>query len=106
MIIFRNREHSEFEFASEEDLKFKAAVRCHTLVGHWASKKLGLAGSAADSYAKDVVARYLEDPDADSVFRKIRSDFRTHGIAQSEHRIRRTMDEFMTHAIAELKAGR
>jgi len=38
------------------------------------------------------------------VFRKIRKDFDAKGIAQSDHQIRRTMDELMAKAVAEIKA--
>lgn len=105
MIIFRNREHGEAEFAFDEDLKFKAAVRCSSLLGQWASQKLGLSGPAADAYTKQLVGRYLEDSDTDGVFKKIRVDFDQRGIAQSDHQIHRTIDEFMSRALAELRAN-
>jgi hypothetical protein len=37
------------------------------------------------------------------VFRKIRRDFDAKGINQSDHQIRRTMDELMASAVAEVK---
>jgi hypothetical protein len=39
------------------------------------------------------------------VFRKIRKDFDAKGIGQSDHQIRRTMDELMAKAVAEIKAS-
>ena len=103
MIIFHNREHSEAELALDENLRFKAAIRCNNSLGQWASQKLGLSGSAAETYAKDLVSRYLQDPDSDGIFKKIRSDFDIHGIVQSDHQIRRAIDEFMMRALEDLK---
>jgi hypothetical protein len=37
------------------------------------------------------------------VFRKIRQDFDTAGVDQSDHQIRRTMEELMAQAIEQIK---
>jgi hypothetical protein len=39
------------------------------------------------------------------VFKKVRKDFDAKAITQSDHQIRRTMDEFMELAIAQIKSG-
>jgi hypothetical protein len=39
------------------------------------------------------------------VFRKIRKDFDAKNVGQSDHQIRRTMDELMSQAIEQIKAG-
>jgi hypothetical protein len=39
------------------------------------------------------------------VFRKIRRDFDTAGVNQSDHQIRRAMTEFMSQAIAQINAS-
>jgi hypothetical protein len=39
------------------------------------------------------------------VFRKVQGDFAEAAIAQSEHQIRRKMDELMGRAITEIQAG-
>ena len=41
----------------------------------------------------------------EDVFRKIRGDFDAAGVDQSDHQIRRTMDELMADAIAQIEAG-
>jgi hypothetical protein len=104
--IFRDREKGfEEKFALDEEAKFKANARCKRLVGLWAAERLGLAGAAADAYAKAIVMVDFENPGSDSVFKKLRADFDTQGVAQSDHQIRRTIEEFMLRAIAEIKAG-
>ena len=39
------------------------------------------------------------------MLRKVRTDLEAKGVALSEHHIRRTMDELMEQAIAQIKAG-
>jgi hypothetical protein len=107
MITFKDIEKGfEAQFAIDDDLKFKARARSNRLVGQWAAQKLGLAGVQADAYAKEIVMSDLEKPRTDSVFRKIRVDFDSKGVLQSDHQIRRTMEEYLTHALADLKAER
>jgi hypothetical protein len=40
------------------------------------------------------------------VFARLRRDFDAKGVAQSDHQIRRTMEELMAKAVEDLKAGR
>ena len=106
MSSFDKREEGfEKKFAHDEELKFKANARRNKLLGLWAAEKLGLSGPAADAYAKEVVIADFEEPGDSDVFRKIRKDFDGKGVAQSDHQIRRTMDELMEKAIAEIKAS-
>jgi hypothetical protein len=74
-------------------------------LAHWASQKLGLAGATADNYVKQVLAADLDNPGTDGVFKKIRKDFDAAGIAQSDIQIRVAMDEFLSRAFVEIKAG-
>ena len=39
------------------------------------------------------------------VFHKLRKDFDAKGVDQSDHQIRRTMQELMEKAVAQIKAG-
>jgi hypothetical protein len=106
MTTFRDIEKGyEAKFAIDEDLKFRARVRCTRLVGQWAAQKLGLAGVPAETYAKEVVMADLEKPGTDGVFRKIRADFDGKGVQQSDHQIRRTIEEQLANALADLKVG-
>ena len=107
MTTFDKREEGfEQQFVHDEELKFKANARRNRLLGLWAADKLGRSGAEADAYAKEVVAADFEEAGEDDVFRKIRRDFDVNGVALSDHQIRRTMDELMARAVAEIKAGR
>jgi hypothetical protein len=88
----------ENKFAHDEALKFKAEARRNRLLGLWAAEKLGKAGADADAYAKEVIRSDFHEPGDDDVFRKIRADFDAHGVDQSDHQIRRAMEELMVTA--------
>jgi hypothetical protein len=88
----------ENKFAHDEALKFKAEARRNRLLGLWAAEKLGKAGADADAYAKEVIRSDFHEPGDDDVFRKIRVDFDAHGVDQSDHQIRRAMEELMVTA--------
>jgi hypothetical protein len=107
MTTFDKREEGfEKKFAHDEELKFKATARRNKLLGLWAAEKLGLAGPEAEAYAKEVVLADFEEGGNHDVFKKIRKDFDAKGVAQSDHQIRRTMDELLDQAIAQVKAAR
>ena len=93
----------EKRFAHDEALKFKAAARRNKLLGLWAAEKLGLSGGDADAYAKAVVVADLKEAGDEDVFRKIRADFDAAKIDQSDHQIRRHMEEFEAEAITQIR---
>jgi hypothetical protein len=107
MTTFDKREEGfEKKFAHDEELRFKATARRNKMLGLWAADKLGLAGAEAEAYAKEVVVADFEESGDDDVVRKLRRDFDAKGVAQSDHQIRRTMDELMAQAIEAIKAGK
>ena len=106
MTTFDRREEGfEKKFALDEELRFKATARRNKLVGLWAAEKLGLTGSAAEDYAHAVVRSDFDEPGEEDVFRKIRADFDAGKVEQSDHQIRRTMDELMAKAVGQIRAG-
>ena len=107
MTTFDKREEGfEKQFAHDEELKFRATARRNRLLGHWAAEKLGLTGAEVDAYAKEVIAADFEEAGDEDVFRKLRKDFDAKGVVQSDHQIRRTMQELMATAVAQIKAGK
>jgi len=103
MTTFDKREEGfEKKFAHDEELKFKATARRNRMLGTWAAEKLGLTGPEAEAYAREVV---LADIEGTGVFAKLRKDFDAKGVVQSDHQIRRHMDEFLAQAVAQLKSA-
>ena len=106
MTTFDKREEGfEKKFAHDEELRFKANARRNKLLGMWAAEKLGIQGPAADAYAKEVVMADFEAPGDDDVFQKVKKDLAAKGVAQTDAQLRRTMDELMEQAIAQIKAA-
>ncbi|MBX3506811.1 MAG: DUF1476 domain-containing protein [Parvibaculum sp.] len=104
MSSFDKREEGfEKKFVHDEELRFKANARRNKLLGLWAAEKLGLAGAEAEAYAQDVVASDLKEAGDQDVFDKVRADFDAKGVQQSDHQLRRTMDELMDEAIRQIK---
>ena len=105
MTTFDRREEGfEKKFAHDEELRFKAMARRNRLLGEWAAEKLGLSGDEAAAYAKSVVMADFEEPGDEDVFRKVRSDFDAKGVDQSDHQIRRTMDDLMATAVDQIQS--
>lgn len=101
----KRQEGFERKFARDQELKFKATARRNKLLGLWAAEKMGMTGDDAEAYAREVVRADFEEPGDEDVFRKIRSDFDARGVDQSDHQIRRTMEELMATAIDQIEAG-
>jgi hypothetical protein len=92
----------EKKFAHDEELRFRASARRSKLVGQWAAGVLGLTGDKVDEYVRAVIAADLQEKGDDDVFRKLRADFDAAGVDQTNHQIRRHMDEFMEEAVRQV----
>ena len=104
MSTFDKREQGfENKFAHDEELRFKANARRNKLLGLWAAGLLGYEGEKAEEYAKEVVRADFEEPGEEDVFRKLREDFDANNVEQSDHQIRRNMEELMATAIEQLQ---
>jgi hypothetical protein len=103
MSIKDRKDAFENKFAHDAELRFKAEARRNKLLGLWAAELLGKSGDEADAYAKEVIAADFEEPGDEDVFRKVRGDFDAAGVEQSDHQIRRTMDELMVRAAEEIE---
>jgi hypothetical protein len=104
MTTFDKRKDAfENKYAHDEELRFRAEARRNKLLGLWAAGLLGKTGADADAYARSVVEADFAEKGAEDVFRKVRDDFAAAGVTQSEHQIRRTMDELMAQAIEQVQ---
>lgn len=104
MTTFDDREDKyEKKFAHDAALRFKAEARRNKLLGLWAAQLLGKEGPDADAYVKEVIKADLEEAGDEDVFRKIRKDFDAAGVDQSDHQIRRNMEDFMAQAMEQIQ---
>jgi hypothetical protein len=95
----------ESKFAHDEELRFRATARRNKLLGLWAAEKLGKTGADAEDYATSVVVADIAEAGDEDVFRKVRADLDAAKIDQSDHQIRRTMDELMAVAADQVQNG-
>jgi hypothetical protein len=95
----------ESKFAHDEELRFRATARRNKLLGLWVAEKLGKSGAAAEDYAKSVVVADVEEAGEEDVFRKVRADLDAAKVEQSDHQIRRTMEELMAVAAEQIQNG-
>jgi hypothetical protein len=94
----------ENKFAHDEELRFKAIARRNKLLGLWAAELMGKTGDEAEAYAKEVVVADFQEAGDEDVFRKVRGDFDAAGVDQSDHQIRRTMEDLLGEAIKQIKS--
>ncbi len=105
MVQFEDREKAaENDFSRDKELEFKASARRNRLLGMWAAELTGFSGAAVDAYARQVIESDFEETGDDDVYRKIKSDLDEKGIKQSEHQIRRHMDELMVIALKQIRS--
>jgi len=104
MTTFDRREEGfENQFAHEEEIRFKAEARRNNLIGHWAAEKLGLSGSVADDYARDIVDSAVAAAGSRAVVAKLVADLTTKGV--SEATIQAKMAKLLKIATEQVKAG-
>jgi hypothetical protein len=104
MSTFDNREESfEKRYVHEQELQFRAEARRNKLFGLWAAEKLGKTGPEADAYAEALVTAEASANADELVLSKVRADFTAAGVDQSDHQLRRTLDELLEKAKVEAK---
>jgi hypothetical protein len=83
--------------------ELKTTIRRNKFLGMWAAEKLGLVGGDAEAYA-DALAVGTIDPERSDVFSKIRKDFDSAGVVQSDEQILRVMNELILKAADQMQA--
>lgn len=104
MTTFDDREKAfEGRFAHQEKVDFAVEARTSKLFGLWAAKQLGLGGTDAETYAKDVVAANLEEKGFDDILRKVRKDFDAKGVQVSDHLMNVELDNALAEARKQIQ---
>lgn len=106
MTMFDEREKaSENKWKHDQELRFKITARRNKLLGLWLAGKLGLAGDAAQDYAKSVVVADLDRPGDDDVVEKVMADIKAKGLPIEERKIRKKLIELFEEARKQVMAG-
>ncbi|WP_182085796.1 DUF1476 domain-containing protein [Aureimonas sp. ME7] len=95
----------ESRYAHDQDRKFRIEARATKLLGLWAAGKLGHAGAEADAYAAALVQLDLGARGSKDVIDRIRQDFRSAGVQQSDHQIERHYSESLEEAEKQIAAS-
>ena len=98
----KRKNEAETRFKHDEEIKFKATARRNKLFGLWAAEKMGLTGTGAEEYAKEVVIADFDRPGDDDVLEKVQKDLADKGVDQDEHRLRKEMDRLFEVAIEQV----
>ena len=109
--LFDEREKAfEAKYRHDEEIAFRIDARCARLFGHWAASQLGLAGDAAETYAKSVREADLLRPNHLDMLAKVAADLLGRGvkITDSELKNRRELllEEARKQIVGELDSGR
>jgi hypothetical protein len=103
MTDFNDREKAyERDFERKEELAFKVKARRNHLLGLWAAGQMGLAGDAAETYAR-AITDPAQHPHGDKeIVAKILADFKAKGVALDETRINLELSHFAGQAEKQL----
>ena len=106
MTLFDERERAfENLFVHEEAMRFRALAKRNQLFARWAADKLDLGGSEAQAYVRSFVDESVQPEPAAILVSRVRSDFRTKGLAvpdeQIEEALARTTAEAGRHVRAK-----
>ena len=102
----KRKDGYESKFARDEELRFKATARRNRLLGLWAAEKLGKSGDEAQAYATRGRSAPTCRKRATTTCSARSAAISTRPAStQSDHQIRRTMEELMAEAVAQIEAG-
>ncbi len=99
MTTFNEREKGfEQKYKHDQELQFKVNARRNRLLGMWAAERMGLAGAAAEDYAKQVVQSDFEKPGDADVMAKVSADLAAKGVAVTDVELRKEMERLLAVA--------
>ena len=109
--VFDERERAfEAKYRHDEEIEFKIGARTAHLFGLWAAERLGLAGAAAEDYARAIRDADLAQPRHLELLHKVAADLAAHGKTMTEEALRAQLESLRAEArklIAdELGSGR
>ena len=85
--------------------ELKTMVRRNKLLGMWAAEKLGLVGADAEAYSNALAVGTI-DPERSDMLSKVREDFDSAGVAESDDQILRVMNELLIQAADQTQVTR
>jgi len=100
---FDDREKTfESKWAHDEELRFRVYARRNKLLGLWAAELMGLGGTDADAYAKEVISADFQEAGDEDVFRKVKGDLDAKSVEVTEHHVRKRMQDLLEDAHSQV----
>lgn len=93
----------ERKFSLDQETLFKIEARASKLIGKWAAEKIGLSGTEAENYAKEIISANLDEPGYDDIKRKIEEDFLARNISFDVAEFNHLMDKSVADATAQIE---
>lgn len=88
------------KLAHDHDRAFRARARGVKMAGLWAAERLGLAGDAAEEFARSVVATDFDEPGDEDVIRRLNAELAASGVSEAD--IRAALTRCLTEAEASI----
>jgi len=105
MTTFDDREKAqEKKFALDQEQLFKAHARRDKLFGLWAAGQMGLAGAAAEAYAKGVVSEDIAHPGDKAVAKKVAGDLAAKGVKLTVSELEAKLEDLFATAKRQIAA--
>ncbi|NML74724.1 DUF1476 domain-containing protein [Rhizobium sp. S-51] len=89
----------EFQYARQEELRFKTFARRDRMIGRWAGYVMGL--DEVEAYASTLAAEQVVQPHR--LLDRLKRDLALAGVTVTEADLGRRMDEFLDQASDELR---
>jgi hypothetical protein len=100
---FDERERSyEKKFERDQELAFKAKARRNKLLALWAAERMGLAGAAAEAYARQIVEGEVRHRGDDDLVAQIVRDAAGKGVSLEAARVRAELTRYAAEAKKQL----
>lgn len=107
MTTFDEREKAhEKKFEHDQELAFKARARRNHLFGLWAAKELGLAGAAAESYARDLMAALPAKHADEALLANVAADLKARNQPHEHGRLHVELERCLAEAKKQLGVPR
>ncbi len=98
-----NREKAfEKKFELDEEQKFKTSSRAARLFGLWVAEQMGLKGSEAEAYARNVVVPITVQSGHEHMVTKVEQDLRDKGVSLERRNLEKEFDQHRTRAQSQI----
>ena len=105
MTTFDEREKGyERKFQHDQEFAFKAKTRRNKLFGLWVAERLGLAGAAAEAYAREVVAADFGKAGDAAIIASAADNLAKRGVMLDVTRLRAELERCAAEAKTQLGA--